>query len=331
MRRTGRPSAAQAGERCALNLAGDGITKDAIARGDMVLDPDSACADRPDRCDASAARDRDKTGQPMDAGASASCGGRCRRAHRAAWRRTDPARRRRHWFSSCSTGRSRRRPATALCCAIRRRSARSAAEDSSICARPRASAARRSGSRSSPRTRSPIRKRRWRRLLDSSAALCRSLGVRARPRARRRAMSRRLVERCNAVKLPTANATLALSAAHWLQPQARACWRRWRDSTPKIRICRASGSSGCACSFSRACRRPDFCRFCKALTKTGRDCARRRLGAPVGPRGAAHARRTKSSGAGSRRCCGGRTISSAARARHRRSARACVSPMCGGC
>lgn len=30
---------AVAGQRCALNLAGDGVTKDAIARGDMVLDP----------------------------------------------------------------------------------------------------------------------------------------------------------------------------------------------------------------------------------------------------------------------------------------------------
>jgi selenocysteine-specific elongation factor len=29
----------QAGERCALNLAGEGMSKDAIARGDMVLDP----------------------------------------------------------------------------------------------------------------------------------------------------------------------------------------------------------------------------------------------------------------------------------------------------
>jgi selenocysteine-specific elongation factor len=29
----------EAGERCALNLAGDGIAKDAIARGDVVLDP----------------------------------------------------------------------------------------------------------------------------------------------------------------------------------------------------------------------------------------------------------------------------------------------------
>jgi selenocysteine-specific elongation factor len=30
----------QAGERCALNLAGDGIAKDAIRRGDLVLDPE---------------------------------------------------------------------------------------------------------------------------------------------------------------------------------------------------------------------------------------------------------------------------------------------------
>jgi selenocysteine-specific elongation factor len=30
----------KAGERCALNLAGDGISKDAIARGDVILDPE---------------------------------------------------------------------------------------------------------------------------------------------------------------------------------------------------------------------------------------------------------------------------------------------------
>ena len=41
----------EAGQRCALNLAGDGITKDAIARGDVVLDPE---LHRPtDRIDAS--------------------------------------------------------------------------------------------------------------------------------------------------------------------------------------------------------------------------------------------------------------------------------------
>ena len=36
-----RPAeAAQAGERCALNLAGPGVTKDAIRRGDVALDPE---------------------------------------------------------------------------------------------------------------------------------------------------------------------------------------------------------------------------------------------------------------------------------------------------
>ena len=39
----------EAGQRCALNLAGDGIAKDTIARGDVVLDPDlHAPADRID-------------------------------------------------------------------------------------------------------------------------------------------------------------------------------------------------------------------------------------------------------------------------------------------
>ncbi len=45
-----RPSqTGRAGDRCALNLAGDGISKDAIARGQIVLDPDlHAPADRID-------------------------------------------------------------------------------------------------------------------------------------------------------------------------------------------------------------------------------------------------------------------------------------------
>ena len=41
----------EAGQRCALNLAGDGIAKDAIARGDVVLDPDLHAPS--DRIDAS--------------------------------------------------------------------------------------------------------------------------------------------------------------------------------------------------------------------------------------------------------------------------------------
>jgi selenocysteine-specific elongation factor len=36
-----RPSErGETGQRCALNLAGDGISKDAVARGDVILDPD---------------------------------------------------------------------------------------------------------------------------------------------------------------------------------------------------------------------------------------------------------------------------------------------------
>ena len=50
-RRTGPPSAGQAGDRCALNLAGRDIHKDAIARGDVVLDP--ALHAPTDRIDAS--------------------------------------------------------------------------------------------------------------------------------------------------------------------------------------------------------------------------------------------------------------------------------------
>ena len=38
-----------AGQRCALNLAGDGVTREAIARGDVVLAPCPARADRPHR------------------------------------------------------------------------------------------------------------------------------------------------------------------------------------------------------------------------------------------------------------------------------------------
>ena len=40
MRRTAQAEAAHAGERCALNLTGPGITKDAIRRGDVALDPE---------------------------------------------------------------------------------------------------------------------------------------------------------------------------------------------------------------------------------------------------------------------------------------------------
>ena len=84
----------QAGDRCALNLVGDGISKDAIARGQVVLDPElHAPADRIDATLAGA-RLRAETGRAMDAGAAPSRRRRSWRAHRVAWRRPDRARRR---------------------------------------------------------------------------------------------------------------------------------------------------------------------------------------------------------------------------------------------
>ena len=135
-----------AGQRCALNLAGDGISKDAIARGQVVLDPDlHAPTDRIDASLRLLATEQKPVTQWMPArcimprpkSAPASC---C-----LATRRFRPAAKR--WCSSCSSGRSRRRQATASCCATLPRNAPSAAANFWTCARRRASGARRSGSR----------------------------------------------------------------------------------------------------------------------------------------------------------------------------------------
>ena len=104
-----RPSAATAGERCALNLAGDGISKDAIARGDVVLDPElHAPTDRIDATLRVLASEPKPIGA-MDAGAAASRRGRCRRARRAARRRADRARRARRCVQLVLERRSRPR------------------------------------------------------------------------------------------------------------------------------------------------------------------------------------------------------------------------------
>jgi selenocysteine-specific elongation factor len=64
-----RPAArGEAGQRCALNLAGDGIAKDAIARGDVVLDPElHAPTDRIDARLRLLASERKPVGQWMPA------------------------------------------------------------------------------------------------------------------------------------------------------------------------------------------------------------------------------------------------------------------------
>jgi selenocysteine-specific elongation factor len=67
-----------AGERCALNLAGEGISKDAVARGDVVLNPELHAPTA--RIDATLrARLRDQADRAVDA-----CG--CTMPHRM-WRR----------------------------------------------------------------------------------------------------------------------------------------------------------------------------------------------------------------------------------------------------
>ncbi len=69
----------QAGDRCALNLAGDQISKDVIERGHVVLDPElHAPASRIDaKLQVLSVGNPD--GDAMDAGAAASCCGRGRR------------------------------------------------------------------------------------------------------------------------------------------------------------------------------------------------------------------------------------------------------------
>ena len=135
-----------AGDRCALNLAGDGITKDAISRGDVVLDPSlHAPADRIDvvlrllPSEPKPARHGSRfactTLRPMSARVSC-CSATIR--SRLAPRRS---------CSLCWSVRLRRRSATASCCATPRRNAPLAAASCLICVRRAASAGRRNGSR----------------------------------------------------------------------------------------------------------------------------------------------------------------------------------------
>ena len=153
MPRTARPRPGSAGDRCALNLVGDGITKGCDRARRRRARSGAACARRPHRCDAARAADRAETDRTMDAGAAASCRGRGRRAHRAAGRRADRARR-----GGAGAARARaadrgrgRRPLRAA--RYQRAADASAAAGSSICARPRASGARPSASRSLRRMR----------------------------------------------------------------------------------------------------------------------------------------------------------------------------------
>ena len=143
----------QAGERCALNLAGDGIAKDLIHRGDVVLDPElHAPSDRIDARLRVLASERKPITQwtPVRLHhAAAEVGARVVLLDDGRLRRAT-----RRLSSLCLNGRSLPPQATASSCAIPRRSARSAAAGFSICALPRASGGRPSAWHSSMPTRS---------------------------------------------------------------------------------------------------------------------------------------------------------------------------------
>ena len=165
----------QAGDRCALNLAGERITKDAIARGDVVIDPAlQAPASRIDATLQVLALETRPVGQWMPV-----------RLHHAALEvgarvvllGDDPVPPGGEAFVQLVLDKPVRRWAIASCCATPPRSAPSAAAASSTCARRRASAARRNASRSSRRARCRIRKRAFRRCsrlpaISTSAPSC---------------------------------------------------------------------------------------------------------------------------------------------------------------
>ncbi len=117
----------RAGERCALNLTGPRLSKDAVRRGDWVVSPElHAPTDRLDVAP-SAARLGEPAAQALVAGARPSRLGPRHGPRRAARRRQAGAGRRRRWRSSCSRRRSARWRATASSCAILRPPARSPA------------------------------------------------------------------------------------------------------------------------------------------------------------------------------------------------------------
>ena len=153
-----RPAeAAQAGERCALNLTGPGITKDAIRRGDVALDPElHAPTDRSTR--ACAYCQPKKSGRPMVPRQTSSCSRRSRRAHRPFRRQADRSRRRGQTSSLSLTGQLPQQPMTASSFGTHRPSERWAAACSLICVRKPEGGGRRKGASSARPSRWPIRR-----------------------------------------------------------------------------------------------------------------------------------------------------------------------------
>ena len=220
-RRTAPAERGRAGERCALNLAGERRQQGSDRARRRGARSGAARADRPHRCEPAPARRRAEAARALDAGAAASCRGRGRRAHRAARRRADRARRRGARATRARTADrgGGRRP-------LRR------------CATP--SAQRTIGGGTFLDLRAPARKRRTPErlaqldaraiadptralaaMLDASACSCRSRRLCARSRARPARNATRSPQALSARACSASvGTTLALSRATWIRLKA---------------------------------------------------------------------------------------------------------------
>ena len=283
----------QAGERCALNLAGDGISQGRDRARRRGARSGAARADRSRsmrRCACSpASRSRSRNGcrcaciMPRPRSAPASCCSAMTRSRPAAKARVQLVLERR----------SPPRPATASSCATHRRSARSAAARFSICARPRASAARRSGCaqldalrdrRPGARAGGAARSRRLAMSILPAFARDRALtstemdAIADRPWRRRRSQARARRLRCRA-------------RPHGRRLKRRLARRARGVSSRTIPDLPGIGLERLRLQLEPRLPAPRFLRGAAGACARGRDRARRRLGAAAEPRGAADAER----------------------------------------
>ena len=261
-RATGR---GQAGDRCALNLAGDGITKDAIARGEMIIDP--ALHAPSERIDATLKLLSTET-KPVSQWMPA-------RLHHAA---ADTG------VRIVLLGDASIPPGgEGLVQLVLDRPVAAAAGDRFVL---RDTTAQRTiGGGKFLDLRAPARKRRTperlaqlaaHALADPEAALaalleCPPLYIDLSAFARDRALAAEdvaaLVDRRNAVKLPIANATLVMSAAHWLSLKGvlLATLERFHAEHPDLP---GIGLEPLRMQLHRRLPTPGFLSFLQGLTKT---------------------------------------------------------------
>ena len=292
--------ARRAGERCALNLAGDGIAKDAIARGDVVLDPDlHAPTDRIDATLRVLAPRAKPVAQWMPVRLHHAAR-RGRRAHRAARRRSRSRR-----ASEAFVQLVLERPIAA---AVRRplRAARHhrAAHDRRR-ALPRS--ARAGAQAPHARAARAARRARARRSRSSAgraarpAAVLSSISPPSRATARSpRPRSTTWLQRHRRLR-SGAGAHARAVAGDWqrLKRGLLATLETFHAANPDLP---GIGLERLRLQLEPRLPAPAFWRVLQGLRASRRDRARRRLGAAARPRGAADAGGREALGAGSRRC-----------------------------